>query len=316
MQQAIYLGMVDSASLTVGVTREPESYLAEISGLAIADLCQKAEANRAGLLKSEFAQSLLDVGARCNYGVAAGQNASRGQIAAFVNGLQLKDLALAQSCALGRDAAWRIFVERYRDPLTQAAIHITGSATLGQELADSIYSEMFGLTVREGQRKSPLALYSGRGSLMGFLRTTLAQRHVDHHRRTNRETPLEGKEFAASAENQPRTDVILKLGEALTLVLRGLGAEERFLLSAWFLDQRTLFEIAQVCRVHESTISRQLKRLTERLQKELLKGLRNLGMSRSAAEEALGTDPRDLNINIRKLLQDSQSSAFLEQRGE
>jgi len=35
-------------------------------------------------------------------------------------------------------------------------------------------------------------------------------------------------------------------------------------------------------------------------------------MSRRAAEEALGADPRDLDINLKKLLQSSQSDAFQE----
>jgi RNA polymerase sigma-70 factor (ECF subfamily) len=37
------------------------------------------------------------------------------------------------------------------------------------------------------------------------------------------------------------------------------------------------------------------------------------GMSRAAAEEALGTDPRDIDINLRSLLQASGRSAFLKQ---
>jgi RNA polymerase sigma-70 factor (ECF subfamily) len=95
-------------------------------------------------------------------------------------------------------------------------------------------------------------------------------------------------------------------------MLRSLETEERFLLSAWFLDQRTQLEIAQVLRVHEATVSRKLKRLTSRLQKELFKNLLAAGMSRHAAEEALRTDPRDLTINIRSLLQTSQPPAFFQ----
>jgi RNA polymerase sigma-70 factor (ECF subfamily) len=113
----------------------------------------------------------------------------------------------------------------------------------------------------------------------------------------------------------PAPDVLSRLGDALTAALRSLTAEERFLLSAWFLDRRTLAEIAQVLRVHESTMSRRIKRLTSSLRKDLLRNLRASGMSRPAAEEALGTDPRDLDINLRSLLQASQSSAFLEQGG-
>ena len=233
---------------------------------------------------------------------------------AFLQSLQLRDFALATACALGRDAAWQQFIARYKEPLTQAAIGIAGSATLGHELADSLYSEMFGLTERDGERRSPLSYYSGRGSFKGFLRATLAQRHVDYHRRTNRETSLPAGDLAAAPiASAPSTDLLSRLGDSLKTTLGRLEPEERFLLSAWFLDRRTLLEIARMLRVHEATVSRRISRLTARLHDELLASLRASGLSRAAADEALGTDPRDVNINLRTLLQTSQSAAFPEQ---
>jgi len=149
---------------------------------------------------------------------------------------------------------------------------------------------------------------------MGWLRSTLAQRHVDHHRRTYRETPLEREDFAAtSAPPAPAPETLSRLEKSLTTILRALEPEERFILSAWFLDRRTLLEISRLLRVHEATVSRKLKRLTEKLRKQLLKNLQSTGISKRAAEEALGTDPRDLGINIRNLLQTSQSPPFYEQ---
>jgi RNA polymerase sigma-70 factor (ECF subfamily) len=61
-----------------------------------------------------------------------------------------------------------------------------------------------------------------------------------------------------------------------------------------------------VLRVHEATVSRKLKRATEHLRKQLLRTLRERGLSRRAAEEALGIDPRDVDMNLRRLLQDSE----------
>jgi len=37
------------------------------------------------------------------------------------------------------------------------------------------------------------------------------------------------------------------------------------------------------------------------------------GMSRRAAEEAMSADARDVEVNLKKLLQNSQSEAFKEQ---
>lgn len=297
-----------------GGAQNPESHFHEVCGLEIDEFWGAADAASVGLAKTELAQVLLTVGLKYNYGVAPGISASRAQIAAFWRALQLPDLALAHACALGREAAWDRFIKLYREPMTQAAIGITGSASAGNELADSLYSEMFGLTERDGQRCSPLAYYSGRGSLKGFLRASLAQRHVDHHRRTGRETSLPPGELAAApVAPAPPPNLLAQLKDSLAATLGRLDPEERFVLSSWFLDRRTLLEISRTLRVHEATVSRRIGRLTDRLHKELLASLRESGMSQAAAEEALGTDPRDININLRSLLQTSASRAFPEQ---
>ena len=289
--------------------------LRELCGVSIDEFWQTANAGTVQLSRDELARVLLSVGAKCHYGLAPGTQPSKGEIAKFWRSLQLADLALAHACALGREAAWDRFMAVYREPLTQAAIGITGSAANGHELADSLYSEMFGLTEREGERRSPLAYYSGRGSFKGFLRASLAQRHVDQHRRTGRETALPAGELAAAERTvAPEPEVLSKIGECLKRILGGLEPEERFMLSAWFLDRSTLLEISRTLRVHEATVSRRIGRLTERLHSELLAALEKTGMSRAAAEEALGADPRDVNINLRSLLQTSSSGAFPDQR--
>jgi RNA polymerase sigma-70 factor (ECF subfamily) len=283
----------------------------ELSGLSIDEFWQEARCESVDLRPDEFAGALLAVGNRYNFGLAAGLTAGRAQIGNFLRGLQLQDLALAQACALGRDAAWREFMARYREPLTRAATAMTGSEAAGEELADSLWPEMFGLSERGGQRVSPLARYSGRGSLTGFLRATLAQRNVDRHRRTRRETDLPSTELpAAAAAVVPEAGAVAQVCTALRETLGTLDAEERFLLSAWFLDGRTLLEISGVIRVHEATVSRRIQRLTARLRAELLGRLQSNGMSRVAAEEAMGVDPRDVDINLRGLLQASRSETF------
>ena len=288
--------------------------LKELSGLEIDDLWREADAGSVDLTKDELETVLVRLGAKYNYGLTPGVAISQARIAAFIRALHLEDLALGHACALGRDAAWERFVARFREPLRRAAIGITASATLGLELADSLYAELFGLTKHGESRRSPLATYSGRGSLLGFLRATLAQRSVDRHRRAGRETPIADEDPpAAPLSPNPKSEVLLLLGLTLTTMMGALEPEERFLLSAWFLDGRTLLEISRTVKVHEATVSRRIQRLTARLCKELLKNLQASGMSRAAAEEALGTDPRDVQINLRTLLQTSRPAAFLKQ---
>ena len=278
------------------------------------ELWLAADAEACDLAPEEFSIALAAVGAKHNHGLPPGTCPDPPQKAAFFRSLHLPELALAHACALGREAAWQRFLTLYRAPLTQCAVAITGSATLGHDLADSLYSELYGLGQRDGERRCPLASYSGRGSLLGWLRTTLAQRHIDHHRRTHRETPLDTLDVAAPAPSQaPFHAELARLTHAIARTLQDLPSEDRFLLSAYFLDRQTLLQIARTLRVHEATISRRLKRLAADLRKQLLQHLQSGGLSRRAAEEALGTDPRDIEINLRQLLQTSQTSSFSNQ---
>jgi RNA polymerase sigma-70 factor (ECF subfamily) len=277
------------------------------------ELWKECDAGAWGLAQGEFNEILVRVGSEQNYGLAQEEIASRRQQAVFFSGLRLGDLVLARACANGNERAWERFLALYRQPLLRAAIAITGSETLGRDLADQLYAELYGLTELDGKRRCPLDSYRGRGSLIGWLRTTLAQRFVDHHRRSHREQPLE--EYDAPAmdpEPAVAAGEITALGKAIEEALGQQDAEERFLLAAYYLDGRTLLEIAKVLGVHEATVSRRLKRVTDRLRKLVLRNLERSGLSRRAAEEALGADPRDLDLNLKKLLQYSQSEAFQE----
>jgi RNA polymerase sigma-70 factor (ECF subfamily) len=279
------------------------------------ELWQVAGSELVEVSRTEFAEALETIGARDNYGLDPEKQANEVQRETFWRGLHLEELALARGCALGRESAWRRFLAQYREQLSRAAIEMTGSAALGEELVSAIYSELFGLTEREGRRWSPLLRYSGRGSLMGWLRAVLAQRRVDQYRKIGRETELGEIEPAAVVSEQIEPEQLGDLRVALKMTLSEASSEERFLLSAYYLDQHTLHEMSRVLRVHEATISRKLKRATERLRKQLLRTLKARGLSRRAAEEALGTDPRDVDINLRKLLQKSAGDPIPDKEG-
>jgi RNA polymerase sigma-70 factor (ECF subfamily) len=284
-----------------------------IGGALLDQLWRECDSSGWGLERGEFDEILLGEGAARNYGLAEEAAASRQQQAAYFRGLRLSELVLARACAAGNERAWERFVALYRQPLVRAAIAITGSDTEGRELAGQLYAELFGLTTREGERRCPLASYRGRGSLMGWLRTTLAQRHVDHYRRSHREQPLEELDAAAPDPGPEAPAAGLSMLErAVEEALGRREAEERFLLAAYYLDGQTLLQVARALHVHEATVSRKLRRATGGIRKQVLRNLEAAGLSRRASEEALGTDPRDLHLNLKKLLQNSQSDAFQE----
>jgi len=86
-------------------------------------------------------------------------------------------------------------------------------------------------------------------------------------------------------------------------------------LAAYFLDGRTLAEIARMLGVHESTISRKVDKLAKSLRKKILANMMQQGMARRQAEEALEVDVRDLRLDIRRsLAQESPAPAFSQKR--
>jgi RNA polymerase sigma-70 factor (ECF subfamily) len=120
----------------------------------------------------------------------------------------------------------------------------------------------------------------------------------------------EGVQFAAPT-TAPPSAIDPRLESATDEALAALSAEERFMLAAYFLDRRTLAEIARMLSVHESTISRKLDKLAKSLRKQILSGLGRRGMSRRQAEEAMEIDVRDLTLNLRdRLAQDSPAETF------
>jgi RNA polymerase sigma-70 factor (ECF subfamily) len=89
------------------------------------------------------------------------------------------------------------------------------------------------------------------------------------------------------------------------------------ILSSYYLDGRTLAEIARMLGVHESTISRKLDKLAKSLRKQIVTALTKGGMSRRQAEEALEVDVRDLQVDIRRsLAQETTPVPFTEKRVE
>jgi RNA polymerase sigma-70 factor (ECF subfamily) len=237
----------------------------------------------------------------------------------FCTALRLEELALARACAAGNEQAWQDFINRYRQRLHSMALHITRDAAHAAELADSLFADLYGINTRDGLRNSKLVFYTGRGSLEGWLRTVMAQEFINRFRKQKRTVSLEeqteeGVQFAAavpdraSSANRAAEE---RLEAATDEALAELSSEDRYTLASYYLDGRTLAEIARTLGLHESSVSRRLDRLATGLRKRIMAGLRTRGMSHAQAAEALETDVRDLQLNLRsRLAQDSGPGTF------
>jgi RNA polymerase sigma-70 factor (ECF subfamily) len=282
----------------------------------LAELHAKSGCEKIGLDRESFAVVLCDVATKY-----LSTGASHAETSTFLLTLRIEELALARACAAGNNSAWELFLTRYREKLYQSALRIAREDSSARDLADSLYAELYGTSTRDGERISKLASFTGRGSLEGWLRTVLAQEFVNRYRRTKRLVSLDeesedGLQLAAP-EPEPAPSADSRLESATDAALAALDSEDRMVLAAYYLDGRTLAEIARMLGVHESTVSRKVDKLAKSLRKKILAGMVQQGMARRQAEEALEVDVRDLRVDIRRsLAQESKEAAFSEKKDD
>jgi RNA polymerase sigma-70 factor len=245
------------------------------SGL-IEALYAEARGARWGLSRECFAKSLH----RSSEKRFRDGRSNPSEVEAYLKLLHLEDLALACACSEGIETAWEFFVAHFRQDLRGASRAIlrasgSGNDARAEELADSLYAELYGIrSTGGGRRKSLFEYFHGRSKLSTWLRAVLAQRHVDFLRADRGTISLDaepdGGEDGPQLEPAQRTDAapadpdrakyLARLDRALILALAGLSSRERLLLACYYVDQLTLAEIGRTLGEHESTVSRQLDR--------------------------------------------------------
>jgi RNA polymerase sigma factor (sigma-70 family) len=193
----------------------------------------------------------------------------------YLSALHLEDLALATACAGGSEAAWEHFFTKYRTYLRAAAGAIlrchAGSAD-ACDLADSLFSELYGLRGGRGAERSLFRYFHGRSSLKTWLRALLAQRHIDSIRASRRFDELgedetgEGRpKSLPGPQMQPgdphRERYIASFTRALQTTLDRLEPQEKERLRLYYAEEKTLAEIGRLLGEHESSVSRHLERV-------------------------------------------------------
>ena len=121
----------------------------------------------------------------------ASETPSIKEIIDFLQHIQADDLFLAMACANGNERAWWEFDQQHRAYLERVARHLARTEIDAQEVVDTVYVELYGTRVVDGERVSKFATYSGRGSLRGWLRTVIWHSLVDLHRASHDEVSLD-----------------------------------------------------------------------------------------------------------------------------
>jgi RNA polymerase sigma-70 factor (ECF subfamily) len=278
-----------------------------------ARLYRQAGAGRFGLSERDFTSILEEVSAKY-----LPRDARHGEVLELLTNLRVEELALARSCARGNETAWEVFLNRYREKLYCAARSMTSDDSAARDLADSLYADLYGTQTSDGRRVSKLDSFTGRGSLEGWLRAVLAQEYVNRYRRQRRLVSLEerteaGVQFQAE-EHDPAQALDLRLEEATDQALDSLAAEDKLILASYYLDRRTLAEIARLLGVHESTVSRRLEKITASVRKSIFAGLVKRGMSSKEAQQAMQVEVSDISLDVRRRLTESSRQSAVGSR--
>ena len=234
-------------------------------------LYKRANAERWAVPRSRFA-AVLERSAR----KAFASEPAAAELERYLTSLHLEDLALACACAQGNEAAWEHFVREHRPALYRAADAIDSTGG-GRELADSLYGELFGLTERDGERRSHFDYFHGRSSLGTWLRAVLAQRHVDRVRSTRRLEPLpESPDALGAAASSSRVEpqALGLIRRTLSLAVSQLPARDRLRLAYYYAHDLTLAQIGRLLGEHEATVSRSLARTRRQIREGVERTLR------------------------------------------
>jgi RNA polymerase sigma-70 factor len=288
---------------------------------AAARLVSRA-ANARGLGVDEIA--LRVVPAVEKYLLRDGQDASISEIGNFIDEIHADDLCLIVACERNDEKAWEELVANFDSVVKSAARKIASNEEDADDLASSIWAELYGLKQSEdGTRKTKLAYYSGRGSLGGWLRAIISQMAVDRFRKESRMVQIEEtREFENLAEessnNSNNSAVVAHaenpeeifsdkqtsddVAEALRTAVASLEAEDRLILKMYYFDDLKLKDIAAVFGYHEATASRKLVRVQNEIRKAVEKGLKTRhGWSDGEVKRHLSDTAAGLGINFEKM---------------
>jgi RNA polymerase sigma-70 factor len=258
--------------------RDPAVLLAGMSGVVSA-LLSETRAEEWGLSQAQFV-SALERSARKRF---ADGGLTPARLEEYLQTLYVEDLVLATACLHGSEAGWEYFMQGYRGYLRAAAGAIMKGSRAGgdaQELADSLFAELFGLADGKHGERSLFRYFHGRSSLKTWLRAILAQRHVDKIRQSKRWEELDtsdGKEaFAPRPETNSHAPVdphretyAARFSEALEACLGELEARDRKRLELYYAREITLAEIGRQFGEHESSVSRNLERIRRELREKV-----------------------------------------------
>lgn len=252
------------------------------------------------------------------------ENSSNAEIQTFIDELRADDLCLILACERGDETAWNDLVANFDATVKSAARKISPNAEDAEDLASSIWAELYGLKHdKDGKLKTKLSYYSGRGSLGGWLRAVVSQLAIDGFRKQSKFVQIEeNREFENLAnESSEKTEnshvvshsdnpeeilsekqTMRDVSAALKDAIAELEEEDKLILKLYYFDDLKLKDIGASLGFHEATASRKLVRVQTEIRKSVEKILKNQhGWSEKEVKNYLSETASKLGINLEKL---------------
>ena len=164
-----------------------KKYCDEIVG-QMYDRCRENAPNY-GVTPDNFAASLARTIDR--FAAAAKSEPTEKELSDLLEQIHADDLFLAIACANGNERAWWEFDQAHRSYMERVARHLARTDVDATDIVDTVYEQLYGTRIVDGERVSKFATYSGRGSLRGWLRTVIWHSLVDRHRAGHDEVSLD-----------------------------------------------------------------------------------------------------------------------------
>ena len=252
-------------------------------------------------------------------------DADKNTVRTFVEEIRADDLCLIIACENGNEKAWEDLVANFDATVKSAARKMSANSEDAEDLAGSIWAELYGLRLdADGNKKSKLAYYSGRGSLAGWLRAVVSQLAVDEFRKQSKFVQIEesrdfenlaedashnsNNEHIVHHESNPEELLTEKqtaadVSAALQTAIASLDDEDRLILKLYYFDELKLKDIAATFDYHEATASRKLVRVQADIRKCVERELKkNHGWSDTEVKKYLSEAASKLGISLETMI--------------
>ena len=215
------------------------------------------------------------------------------------------DLYLACGCLQLQPAALRAFERGYLAQMPRLIGRLRPTDELVDDVCQTLREKLFvGATPK-------MAEYSGRGSLLAWLRVVAVRQAIDlsRARRDDDEAQSVGGVVATAAG--PELQLLRKryrplLQEALNGAMRTLSSAQRLLLKLHFVDGLNLEELAKLFKVNRSTIYRRVGVCLAQMQEAMRSQLQEyFGLSSSEVESLADMLRSDVELSIGDCLKSS-----------